>query len=91
MKKEGEEDFYTIADDNGWYQGMAIGMIDSVGIRKTTANGQFLRLKGQQKTWELDIRKKNLPAWNLVFFKTTKAPVIVSTVDLTVDQVKDYF
>jgi hypothetical protein len=92
MKKEyGEEDFYTVADDNSWYQGQAIGIIDSVGVKKTTARGQFLRLQGKQATWDLDIRKKNLPTWNLIFFKTDKEPKIVSTVDLTVDEVKEYF
>lgn len=91
MKKEYGEDFYTIADDNSWYQGQAIGMIDSVGIKKTTARGQFLRLKGKQETWDLDIRKKNLPTWNLIFFKTDREPKIISTVDLTVDEVKKYF
>lgn len=92
MKKEvGEEDFYTIADDAQFYQGTAIGMIDSVGIRTTTANKQFLRLKGQAKTWDLDIRKKNLPEWNIIFFRTTKEPKIISAIDLTVDEIRTYF
>ena len=92
MKKaEGEDDFYVGADDSSWYQAEAIDKIDSMKIRKVSAEGHFLRLKGQQKTWDLDIRKKNLPSWNLIFFKTTKEPIIVSTVDLTLDQVKDYF
>jgi hypothetical protein len=30
MKKEFGEDFYTIADDNLWYLGQAIGIIDSM-------------------------------------------------------------
>lgn len=92
MKKEyGEEDFYIAADDNNWYQGQAIGIIDSVGVKMTTVNGQFLRLKGIQTTWDLDIRKKNLPTWNIIFFKTDKEPKIISTVDLTADEVQDYF
>jgi len=92
MKKaEGEDDFYVGADDSSWYQAQAIDKIDSMKINKISAEGHFLRLKGQQKTWDLDIRKMNLPAWNLIFFKTTKEPIIVSTVDLTIDQVKDYF
>jgi hypothetical protein len=91
MKKEGEEDFYIVADDNNWYQSIAIGVIDSVGIRKITANGRFLRLKGLRQTWNLDIRKKNLPPWNIVFFKTTKEPMVISIIDLTVDEVKNYF
>ncbi|WKZ58864.1 MAG: hypothetical protein QY309_13405 [Cyclobacteriaceae bacterium] len=90
-KNEGEEDFYIGADDSNWYQAMAIEKIDSAGIKTITASGRYLRLRGQNKTWDLDIRKKNLPAWNLIFFKPTKEPKIISTVDLTVDETKNYF
>ncbi|MBX2901716.1 MAG: hypothetical protein KF775_18850 [Cyclobacteriaceae bacterium] len=92
MKKEyGEEDFYIIADDNIFYQGTAIGIIDSVGIKHVTVTKQFLRLNGKSKTWELDIRKKNLPAWNILFFKTTKEPTIISSIDLTKSHIIEYF
>lgn len=90
-KNEGEEDFYVGADDSNWYQAMAIEKIDSVGIKTITANGRYIRLRGQNRNWDLDIRKKNLPAWNLIFFKPTKEPKIISTVDLTVDKTKNYF
>lgn len=91
IKTAGEEDFYTIADDSQYYQGTAIGIIDSVGVKTTIVNGQFLRLKGNEKTWDLDIRKKNLPEWNIIFFKTTKEPKIISAIDLTVDEIRSYF
>ena len=92
MKKtEGEENFYIGADDSNWYQAMAIEMMDSVGIKQISTLGQYLRLKGKNKTWDLDIRKKNMPAWNLIFFKRTKEPQIISTVDLTTEEVREYF
>lgn len=91
IKANGEDDFYTIADDNSWYQGTAIGMIDSVNVKTTSATLPFLRLKGKDNAWTLDIRKKGLPEWNIVFFKTTKEPKIISAIDLTVEQVKAYF
>jgi hypothetical protein len=92
MKKEvGEDDFYTIADDSQFYLGMAIEKIDSVGIKTATAGGQWLRLKGQAQTWDLDIRKKNLPEWNVIFFNTTKEPKIISAIDLTTTEVRTYF
>lgn len=90
-KEEGEDDFYTIADDNNWYQGLAIEMLDSVGIKKEGASRQFIRLIGQNETWTLDLRKKNLPTWNMVFFKRDKKPVVIQTIDLTTDEVRDYF
>ena len=91
IKTEGEDDFYVGADDSNWYQAQAIDTLDYTAIKTITASGQFLRLKGKEKVWELDVRKKNLPGWNLIFFKTTKEPQIVSTTDLTVAEVKDYF
>jgi hypothetical protein len=92
MKKQmGEDDFYIVADDNNWYQGTAIGLIDSLNIKKVTAWERYLTLKGNSNSWTLDIRKENLPAWNLIFFNRTKEPKVVSTIDLTIDQVKEYF
>ena len=87
----GENDFYTVADDNDWYHGTAIGLIDSLNVRKITASKRYIMLKGSHKTWTLDVRKENSPSWNLIFFNTTKDPKVVSTVDLTIDQVKEYF
>jgi hypothetical protein len=91
IKTEGEDDFYVGADDSNWYQAQAIDTLDYTAIKTITALGQFLRLKGKERVWELDVRKKNLPGWNLIFFKTTKEPQIESTTDLTVAKVKDYF
>lgn len=91
IKANGEDDFFIMADDTEWYQGIAIGMIDSVNVKTTSAMLPFLRLKGKDNTWTLDIRKKGLPEWNIVFFKTTKEPRIISAIDLTVEQVKAYF
>lgn len=92
MKKEyGEEDFYIVADDNNWYQSQAISIIDSIGVKVITINKRFVRLKGVQTTWDLDVRKKNLPAWNLIFFKTDKKPKIAAPINLTVDEVRDYY
>ncbi|MFN8208265.1 MAG: hypothetical protein U0T82_12795 [Bacteroidales bacterium] len=91
MKQGDEDDFYIVADDNNWYQGMAIEIIDSLSIKTVTANKRFIRFKGQQKSWDLDIRKRNLPEWNLIFFKTNKEPKIIPTIELTLDSLKEYF
>jgi hypothetical protein len=73
MKNQmGEDDFYIVADDNNWYQGTAIGVIDSLNIKKFTASERYLVLQGDSKSWTLDIRKDNSTSWNLIFFKRTK-------------------
>lgn len=94
MEKEyGEEDFYTVADDNTYYQGTAMGMIDSLGVNTITAKNRFIRFKGRdgKSIWTLDIRKKGAPPWNLIFFHTDKSPEIISTVDLDYEKIKAYF
>ncbi|WKZ58797.1 MAG: hypothetical protein QY309_13070 [Cyclobacteriaceae bacterium] len=92
MKKEyGEDDFYIIADDNNWYQGMAIEMLDSLGIKKATVHGDSLRFKGESRTWGFDLKRDSLTGWNLILFSRTKGPQVVSTVDLTTQQIRDYF
>lgn len=84
MKSDyGEEDFYIVADDNNWYQEKANEIIDSLGVKRIIVRGKYLRLKGESKTWTLNIRRDNLPSWNLVFFKRTKEPQVISTVDLS--------
>jgi hypothetical protein len=90
-QRMGDEDFYIAADDNNWYQGKAIGLLDSLNIKIVTAKTRYLMLKGDNKTWILDLRKENLPSWNLIFFHRTKKPKVVSTVDLDFGQVQEYF
>jgi hypothetical protein len=92
MKKDyKEEDFYIVADDNNWYQSKAIDIIDSLGVKQITAKERYIKLKGENKTWTLDIRRDNLPSWNLIFFKRTKDPQVISTVDLTPEATRDFF
>ena len=55
------------------------------------ATKQFVKLVGEQISWTLDIRKKDMPAWNLILFKKTKTPLIVPTIGLTTEKVRDYF
>lgn len=92
MKKSyGEDDFYIIAENNNWYQGMAIEMLDSVGIKKVTVHGDSLRFEGENKTWGFDLKRDSLTGWNIIFFSRTKGPQIISTVDLTTQKIKEYF
>ncbi|HEY0655132.1 MAG TPA: hypothetical protein VGD65_18485 [Chryseosolibacter sp.] len=87
----GEEDFYTIADDNSYYQATALQKIDSIQIKTVKAELPFARFKGVTTTWTLDLRRKGLPEWNLILFNHNKEPQIISAIDLTTDHVKEYF
>ena len=89
-KTEGEDNFETILDDGNFYQAAAMNLIDSLGFKTITAKGRYLMIKGQQ-TWALDVRRKNLPEWNLIFFQVDKAPIIVPTAGLGPEKILEYF
>jgi hypothetical protein len=91
IKLNGEDDFATIADDFSYYQSMAMQMIDSVGIKSESFEKQYVKFIGEKKSWTLDVRKQNMPAWNIIFFKKNKDPEIISAIDLTSNHVRDYF
>jgi hypothetical protein len=91
IKTYGEEDFYIIADDNNWYQSMAIEMLDSVGIKKATVHGDSLRFEGEDRTWGFDLKRDSLFGWNIILFNRKKEPQVISTADLTTKEIRDYF
>lgn len=91
IDEEGEEDFYIIADDSNWYQAQAIQMVDSVGIEKKIVLGQYVKLVSIKGTWIMDVRKRDLFKWNMIFFSTKKEPLVVDEVDLTTEKVREYF
>jgi hypothetical protein len=92
MKEEyGEENFYTVADDGNYYQGTAIGMIDSLNVPTVNAERPYVRFKADNQQWTLHVRGKNAPPWNIIFFKKGKKPAIISTVELQYEEIRKYF
>lgn len=91
MEKEFGEDFYTIADDASYYQSIAIGMIDSLGIKSVNATKPFISFKGTDTNYTLDIRRDGLPEWNIIFLHPEKQPQIVQAIQLTEEHIKSYF
>jgi hypothetical protein len=87
----GDEDFYIVADDNSWYKGNAIELLDSLRIHAITANKPFISFHGEKGQWTLNLRKRGALPWNLIFFNTRKRPQIVSTVNLKPADVTAYF
>lgn len=85
-----EEDFYTVADDNQYYQGLAFVLLDSLKVRIVSTDKKFLKFVGD-KVLTLSIRKKNLPMWNIILFSKHKEPLIVPAVELGAEQIIEYF
>lgn len=89
LEKETGEDFETIVDDSNFYQSEAVGKLDSLGVKTVMAKSRYIRISGHLLT--LDVRKKNLPAWNLILYNVRKQPIIVSSATLTLEDIRMYF
>ncbi len=90
-KKIDSNSFYIVADDNSWYMAQSTETLDTFKIKRILAIKRFLKLIGKDSVWELDIRKKYSPEWNLILFNRNKKPEIVSTPDVNGDTIKKYF
>jgi hypothetical protein len=91
IKENGEEDFYTIADDASFYQSNAISQLDSFAIETVEAEKRYLTLVGNNQSWTVDIRQKGAPEWNMIFFDPRKPPKIVTAIDVTPEELLSYF
>jgi hypothetical protein len=89
-KREDEQGFYITADDANWYRASALTIFDSLHIPLVSADRRYLRLVGNKK-WVLDVKKKNLPRWNIILFVPTKEPKITAAIDISADSVSSYF
>jgi hypothetical protein len=92
LQTEESENYATIVDDNTYYHGIAIEMLDSINVETINAEKRYLTFKtGKSKSWTLDIRKEGAPAWNLIFFSLRKEPEIISITDLSQERIIKYF
>lgn len=91
MEEKYGEDFFTIADDNSYYQADALMRLDSIKIRTVNAESRYLKLQGDSESWVLDIRKVGAPEWNMILFRRDKKPEIISAIDVTREKITEYF
>jgi hypothetical protein len=92
LQEEFGAGFDQVLDDNTYYQGLAIEMLDSIDVETINAEKRFITFKGTGSgTWTLDIRKQGAPAWNLIFFNDSKEPLIVPMSDLSHRKIIEYF
>ena len=92
MTKEYGDDLESVVDDSFYYQGIALGIIDSLKLRRVDAGrATYLQLNGANKSYTLNIRKEGFPAWNIIFFHKEKEPEIIPSMDVTVEKAQSYF
>ncbi len=90
-KENSEDDFATIADDGSYYQATSNMLLDSMKIKVVDATKDMVQYVGVNKTWTLQVRKKEFPIWNLILFNKKKEPIVVGTAGLTAEQILSYF
>lgn len=92
MKREyGEEDFYTVADDNSYYDYQASELLEKYDVKISHLEAGTLELIGEYMGWKIDTGKEGAPGWTLIFFNIKKRPKIVSSIDITEEVIKEYF
>ena len=85
-------DFYTIADDNNWYDYQAKVLLDSMKVRvEYQETGVIFFVGDNSKSWLLDFEKPGALGWNLILFNRSKKPQIVDAIDISIDQIKSFF
>ena len=90
-KKYGTDDFYIKADDASYYQGMAIGLLDSLKVKTISSKKSLMRFVGINKIYTIHTRKEGYPEWNLFLFKKDKEPIVIGTVGLNAEVIHTYF
>jgi hypothetical protein len=86
-----DEEIATKLDDANFYSYHASEMIDSIGVKTVMAKKQFIKFVGDKNNWTVDTYKKDFGGWNIILFKTTKAPQVAPNISVTLDLAKDYF
>ena len=64
---------------------------ESRGIKFVEANGQLIRFKAANQTWDLDMQKDKFSDWKFILFKKGKEPKIIPNVQMTFDEIDIYF
>ena len=91
IREYGEDDFYTVADDNSFYQASAMAQLDSFAVHTVLAEKRYLKLAGNGKTWLIDVRPEGAPEWNMIFFDKKQEPKVMSAIDVTPEELASYF
>jgi hypothetical protein len=84
-KEDGEDNFYTAADDAQYYQGEDMELFDSLKVKVIAPHKRYIKFISRVKTVYFDTRSKAALGWTTVLFRTDSLPKIVNSVDLYAD------
>ncbi len=92
LKKEyGEEDFYIVADDNNWYDYESSELLKKLNIKTVYFKSGIVKFQGTSNSWTVNTNRPDAPGWNFILFNVDEAPEITSTVDVTEQELKEFF
>jgi hypothetical protein len=74
------ESFYTVADDNSFYQNEALKLLDSLHVRTIHPKSRYLKFVMNEESILIDTKSKYSGGWMTILFNTNKKPKIVSAV-----------
>jgi hypothetical protein len=86
-----KENFDDMVRSNREYYDMVREMIEAVGVKTISTQGEYLKLIGKSTKWNLTLRKDYLPPWNLIFFTRDHGPKIIPPAELSTELITTYF
>ena len=88
MKKDfGEEDFYTIADDNIYFESEADEFLEQKKVKVVYPNTRYLKfISATSKEFCIDTKSKSKPGWFTILFDPNReSPILVHPIDIVED------
>jgi len=83
MKKEyGEEDFYTVADDNMYYDNEASKFLDSVQYKCIYPKARYLKFTVNNETICIDTKSRFKSGWLRILYSVNNKPIIFNSIDI---------
>ena len=91
MKLEDEEDFETTTDDMGYFSSDAVLILRKYGIPDLRTTRHYVSYQQGTDTFLINARKDDIAGWYLLLFCKENKPLLVQTIDLSEEIVKNYF
>ncbi len=91
LKKENEEDFETASNDMGYFAADAAVLLRQADIPDLWTSRRFIYWREGKEKYIIDTRKADIAGWYLVLFGKGQKPLLVQTMDLTEQIIKDYY
>jgi hypothetical protein len=76
--ERGEEEFYTLSDDNMFYQTKASEFLKSKGLQPYFPDSRYIALKGKDRNYFIDTQKAGNKGWLTILFDPANEPELVN-------------